>query len=537
MTDLPKQRESFFQRGLIYFAIVLVVAIIIGVFVTLRLNNTTPTQSADYIEGLPKDEVRVGVVAEMKRYPLMNFEQESVQVSANIFEGLTILRNGRVVPGLAESWTNPDPLTWKITLRSGVKFHFGDYLTASDVKYTIEEAKKNESWVANPMASRVESVSVVNDTMVELKTKEPDPTLLHWLVYLGILSQEQVKKDGIKNAVGTGPYKIDSFEKNKVALTANDNYWAGQPKVRGLTYTKYKDDEALKQALEAGEADVAPIKKATYTEGLKEKGFQVVTSRLTDVNFLYYDVASEETKYVQGGKNPFKNVKVRKAILVALDIPSVIKNGEGAGEVLTQFAVPELIGYNTDLPKPKQNLQEAKGLLAEAGYKDGFTVTLDVPIPQEATADEIKKQLADVGIKVKVNAMESEDDYFDKLFSSDFSFLLLSYTADTLDSTDLLNVFFHTPSESKGSLNLTNFSDRAIDKLLDEATITFNAKDRAEIVNKAHEKIMEQLPILPLYTRLGYFAFRDDVAFKPAPFGFIFGIEISGRQKAPSTAQ
>src|SRR4030066_725149 len=108
MTDLPKQRESFFQRGLIYFAIVLVVAIIIGVFVTLRLNNTTPTQSADYIEDLAKDQVTVSMLGELqKTYPLSEFDTDSQQINNSIFEGLTVLRHGRMEPALAESWTNP----------------------------------------------------------------------------------------------------------------------------------------------------------------------------------------------------------------------------------------------------------------------------------------------------------------------------------------------------------------------------------------------------------------------------------------------
>src|SRR4030042_3185407 len=105
MDELPKQKKSFFRRELVYLVVVLIAAILVGIIAILRLTTSTPVlRSAGYVENLPKEQVRVGVVAEMKRYPLMNFEQESIQVNANIFEGLTILRNGRVVPGLAESW-------------------------------------------------------------------------------------------------------------------------------------------------------------------------------------------------------------------------------------------------------------------------------------------------------------------------------------------------------------------------------------------------------------------------------------------------
>jgi len=536
MDELPKQKKSFFRRELVYLVVVLIAAILVGIIAILRLTTSTPVlRSAGYVENLPKEQVRVGGFAEMDRYPLMDFVVESIQANANVFEGLTILRNGRVVPGLAESWTNPDPLTWKIKLRSGVKFHSGDSLKASDVKYTIEEAKKNESWVSNPMASRVEDVSVVNDTTVELKTKEPDPTLLHWLVYVGILSQEQVKQDGVENAAGTGPYRIDSFEKDKVVLAANSNYWAGQPKVKEIAYRQYKDNNALAAALEKGEVDIIPLTNKSSNEKLKEEGFQVKPFRLADLNFLGFDITNNKAKYVEGPKNPFLDLKVRKAILAALDISAVIKNSGRAGEPLSQFAVPELIGYNTSLPKSGRDLTAAKKLLVEAGYADGFTVTFDVEFLKKPEGEEIKKQLEEAGVKVKLNVIESIDDFYGKLFSGDFSFVLITYGVDTLDSTDLLNSFVHTPTASKGEANVSNYSNFDLDKLLDEASITFNLEERTEVMKNAHKKFMEQLPYIPLFTRLGFCAMKDDIAFKPVPLGYIFGFEISGRQKATET--
>ncbi|OGY27079.1 MAG: hypothetical protein A2Z42_01755 [Candidatus Woykebacteria bacterium RBG_19FT_COMBO_43_10] len=545
MTDLPKQRESFFQRGLIYFAIVLVVAIIIGVFVTLRLNNTTPTQSADYIEDLAKDQVTVSMLGELqKTYPLSEFDTDSQQINNNIFEGLTVLRHGRMEPALAESWTNPNQLTWRIKLRKDVKFHSGHTFKATDVKYTFEEAKKDAAkktptWMASYIALRVDSINVIDENTVELKTAQPDPTLLQWLTTLYVVSEEQVKRDGIGKAVGTGPYKLVKHdpEKRIINLEANENYWGGAPKVKKLSYRQYDDEEQIMGAIEKGEADIGVTTNKQAAEKLRAKGFQVITSGLSDVSYLAVDVNNDKSKYVDVKKNPLKDVRVRRAIWLGLDIPSLLKNANLEGEELSQFANKDLIGYNSSLKKPARNLERAKSLITEAGYPNGFKVTVETPFPRKAVVEEIKRQLAQIGITVELKVHEEQATFFGKLGTGDFAAFSLGYTPDTLDSTDLLNSFVHTPTQGKGESNFVKYSNQELDGLLDKASTTFSTKDRAEIIQEVHKKFVDQLPFIPLYTRNGFFVIKDDIAFKPAPFGFIFGFELSGRQKAPSTAQ
>ena len=529
MDQPTTEKKPFFRRGLLYLIIVLIAAVIVGVFAFLRFNTTsTTTRGADYIEGLPKDKVTVGILSEISGlYPTFEFDTDSVQVNSNIYEGLTILRNGRVIPGLAKSWTNPDTLTWRVRLREGVKFHSGDALKASDIKYSIDEAKKNETWVSNFVALRLDSVEVLDEKTVELKTKNPDPTLLHWMILLFIISEDQVKRDGLEKAVGTGPYKLASFGKKETTLQANADYWSGEPKVKKLIYKQMEDDEALAAGLENGQLDIAMVTHETNNGRLKQKGFQVTSSRLSDIYFIG----------LNNTKKPFDNPKTRKAVWLALNIPSLLVNSNLAGEVLSQFATPELIGYNRALTKPKRDLQEAKRLLTEAGYPQGFTVTLDAPIHRKAEAEEIKKQLAEVGINVNLNIMTDPERFFGKIASGDFSAFTLGYAPDTLDSTDLLQTLFHTPENGAGSYNFYGYSSPDLDKLLDEAAKTFNPQERAKIMEDAHKKVVEDLPVIPLYTRAGFFVIREDIAFKPAPFGFIFGFELSGRQKTADTTQ
>ncbi|HEX7456409.1 MAG TPA: ABC transporter substrate-binding protein [Candidatus Nanoarchaeia archaeon] len=539
MDELPKQKRSFFRRELVYLAVVLIAATIVGILAVLRLNTTTTTtQGSDYLENLPKDEVTVGVLQQISGlYPKTPFDVDSLAINSNIFEGLTQIRNGRVGPALAEGWTNPDNLTWRIKLRNGVKFHNGEALNASDVKYSIEQAKNNQDWVSNSLASRIDSVSVVDDSTVELKTAKPEPTLLHWLVFLCILSEDQVKKDGLDKAVGTGPYKLVSIDKKQITLEANNAYWGGAPKVKKLVYKAFDDNKALAEGLENGEADTALLFEETYNSSLENKGFRVVQARIDEVSFLGFDTSSKKAKHVDAETNPFANFDVRKAIFLAIDVKKLLKATGVKGEPLTQFGTPALVGYNPNIKRADADIQEAKELLEKAGYSNGFKVTLDLNDSSKKFGEEIKKQLFQINIEVELNPYSDFQGFIERL-TTDSSFYVGVYGPDTLDSIDLLNSFFHTPDEEgNGFNNFGLFSNEKIDKLLDQASATFNTNERSKLTQTIQAEVMKQLPVVPLYTRVGNFAIRDDVAFKPAPFGFIFGVEISGRQKATNTQQ
>ncbi|OGY27225.1 MAG: hypothetical protein A2864_01730 [Candidatus Woykebacteria bacterium RIFCSPHIGHO2_01_FULL_39_12] len=498
-----------------------------------------PLRAADYVENLPKDQVRIGVDSITGLYPNIPFANETLSLNSGIFEGLTAIRQGRVQPSLAESWTNPDPLTWRIKLRSNVKFHSGQILKASDVRYTIEEAKKNEDWVSSFIAARVDSVKVVDDSTVELKTAKPDPTLLHWMVFLFILSEEQVKKDGLDKASGTGPYKVSSFSKEEAVLEANTGYWDGVPKVKKLIYTAFKDEESLVRGLEDGKIDISFVIEKVFDEGIKNKGLRIIPASNSGLGYIGFDATSIKAKYVSSEKNPFADVKVRKAILLALDAEKLLKDAGSENAALSQFATEDLVGFNSQLKRPAPNKIEAKKLLGEAGFPDGFEVTLDTADFAKKIPEQIKLQLAEVGVMVKLNVVAESEDFYNKLFSGDTSFYYLNYVADTIDSTDLLNSFIHTVDKKtgKGSNNMTAYSNEKIDKLLDRASAEFDSRQRAKIISQVHAEVMDELPLVPIDKTIVFFIVRDDVSFKPAPFGFIFGFELSGRQKASNTTQ
>lgn len=535
----PLNKSS--NKKFIYAFLVLFIIIALGslgYFMVKGYSKPDQAETTEFVSGFPLNQVSMHLIndQDLGKYPLVQFTVAYANVNLNIFEGLTVYRGTNLEPGLAESWTNPDPLTWRFILRKGVKFHSGDPFTAEDIKFTIEQAKTSEKasipWVSQPMAARVESVKIIDDYTIELKTREPDATLLRWLVWMGIVSKKQVTLNGIEKAVGTGPYKLITLAKREAILQANDEYWDGVPKVKKLIYKVVPSPEKAKEALEKGQLDIITINSGE-SKIINTQGFQSANFRTGGINWMFLDVNSAKSKYVTGTeKNPFKDVRVRKAITLALDVNKLSSEAGLNAEPVTQFATQELIGFNPQLKRLKTDLDEAKSLLNEAGFPDGFSFTLisDQQVEHIKAVEEIKKQLAEIGITVVLSQPEI-DKFYEQLFSGDFSAAYVSYYPDTIDSLDLIDIIFHGKIGSHGSLNVTNYSNSELDTVLDQARSTFDEGKRIELTRQAHALIMQDYPSIPLFTDIYHIYSRDNISYKPSITVMLLGFDMSGRQR------
>ena len=171
----PLNKSS--NKKFIYAFLVLFIIIALGslgYFMVKGYSKPDQAETTEFVSGFPLNQVSMHLIndQDLGKYPLVQFTVAYANVNLNIFEGLTVYRGTNLEPGLAESWTNPDPLTWRFILRKGVKFHSGDPFTAEDIKFTIEQAKTSEKasipWVSQPMAARVESVKIIDDYTIEM---------------------------------------------------------------------------------------------------------------------------------------------------------------------------------------------------------------------------------------------------------------------------------------------------------------------------------------------------------------------------------
>jgi len=535
MENKTAPQKPFYKLSIFLLTTVFLIIVFFGSYFLLKPFLSKPEQQKkepEYIEGLNKDFVTIGILeGSGGQYPFITFDIESFSFNGSVYEGLTLLRKGKIVPGLAESWLNPDKNTWRIKLRKNVLFHTGDQLKAKDVKYSIEQAKNNKDWVTNFIAVRIASVDVIDDFTVDLKTKNPDATLLQWMPLVFILSEEQVKRDGLDKAVGTGPYKWGSTDRKEPVLIANTGYWGGIPKIKKIKYKTFVDNKTIAEGVIKGQVDISLFTDTANLSKINKKDYRFIQARRGDINLFVMDIMSAKTAFVDKPQNPFSSKKVREALLLAIDVEELLKNTNQLGEVINQISGPELVGYNPAIKRPKVDRIKAKQLLSEAGFPDGFTVTLDLLESAKSVGEEIKKQLAEISINVNLRIFTDFNAYLD-MINSKSSFYYIAYLPDTLDSFDLLNSFVHTPDEKgNGFNNFRGYSNPDFDKALDDAAQTFDTKERAEKTKKIHSEVMKEVVYLPIADRTTTYVVKEDVSFKPAPFGYIFPIELSGRQK------
>lgn len=521
------------KKALIFIVIVLVIIVLAGVGFLVFRGEPAPSEPK-VVTGLERDSITIGYpISEAAIYPESQSEFYSQVISSNIFDGLSKLVNGQVKPNLVESWTNPDKNTWRFKLRKGVKFHNGDPFTASDVKFSIDQALKNE-WPYSFSFSNIESVQVIDDFTVEIKTNGPDPILLNRLVYALIVSENQFKNRGKDPAVGTGPYKLVSMNKEELVLEANQGYFLGVPKVKKVVYKILPDaitDEEMVKEFNEGKLDLIRVRdssKATAVIGTQQ------IKPLADpfITFLWFDTARDKSPYVDKTPNPLKNKLVRQAIYRAIDVSKVIKARGTSSAPASQFVTSSIFGFNPNIKRPEVNVEEAKKLMKQAGFEDGFSLTIDVIDDALASkvGDAVATALKEINIEVKLNTA-SGDTFVDKwIVNKDTSAFIVDYGAETFDAGEIFTAVLYTQKDPLGASNLTNYSNPELDKLADDIAVTFDLKSRQKKLYEATAKAIEELPMIPLYSSEPSYIIRNNYDWTPTAFGAIYANEISGRQ-------
>jgi peptide/nickel transport system substrate-binding protein len=332
-------------------------------------------------------------------------------VNALIFDALTTRdQEGNLVPALAESWNLIDETTWEFKLRPGLTFHNGDPVTSEDVKFTYEQL------VLNPDANSphktflqtIQEVVVIDDTTFQIKTSIPDVLLPSRVfdLYGSIVPKnyyEQVGDAEFDNApIGTGPYKfVDWVKDSHMTLEANENYWGQKPAYKTLILRFITDDAARMAAELAGEVDIASNVPPARVEEIDAADNVEIRSAPSS---RFYFVVMDTTK------PPFDDPRVRKAVNLAIDREALVLGvGRGYGTPIASVFIPQTFGYDPNI-QPVYDPEQAKALLADAGYPDGFDVVFDSftgsIVDHSKVAEAIVAQLNDVGIRATLNVAE-----------------------------------------------------------------------------------------------------------------------------------
>ena len=455
----------------------------------------------------------------------------------HVYEGLVrYTRDFKIEPALATSWQQVTPTQWRFHLRKNVKFHDGTPFTADDVVFSygriIQPQGTNQIYV-----SGVKEVKKIDDHTVELVLGGPNPVLLRLLVDFRIMSkawsvknksenvQDYVAKEesyASRNANGTGPYQIKLWEPDKrILFAANIAWWDKlQGNATEVIYTPIKSDATRIAALLAGDVDLVTDLPTQDVARLRtEPKLKVLEGHEVRTIFIGMDQFSDELKYASvKGKNPFKDIRVRKALNLAVDREAIKRvTMRGLSIPAAIMIAPGVHGHSPALDKvARADAAGAKKLLAEAGYPNGFEFGLDCPNNRYVNDEEICQALvgmwAKIGLKVKLNAQPMAT-FIQKIQKFDHDAYMLGWGVATFDGLYTLQSLVRTKTTgADGSFNLGRISDAKLDALIDAMKTETDVKKRDGLLREALAATRDNYYYVPLHHQLRPWAMKKNVS-------------------------
>ena len=458
-------------------------------------------------------------------------------VAAHIFDYL-VLRDERqrTIPGLAESWRTVDPLTWEFKLRQGVKFHDGSDFTADDVVASIERvpAVPNSPSPFTAYTKQIKEMIVVDPHTVRFRTATPYPLMPSDMTQVAIISKSAAKAstedfNSGRAAIGTGPYRLVRYAKgDRIELSRFDGYWGGKTPWEKVTLRLLPSDAPRVAALLAG--DVQAIENVPTSDAANLRNdkrvslYRTVADRLI---YLHMDSEREVSPFVTDRdgkplpKNPLKDARVRKAISKAINRQALAERVMEGEAVPTGQLLPEgFFGYTKNLKAEPYDADGAKKLLAEAGYPNGFGLTIHSPnnryVNDAKVAQAVAQMLTRVGIATRVEAMPSAT-FFPQATEFKFSFVLVGWSSGTGEASSPLKALIATPSKEKGfgTANRGHYSNAKVDLLLEDALVTVDDAKREALLQRATELAMNDTAIVPLYHQVSLWGTRNGISYVP----------------------
>jgi peptide/nickel transport system substrate-binding protein len=439
-------------------------------------------------------------------------------VLANVFEGLTSLDGAmRVEPALAVSWDTPGPSTWRFRLRPGARFQDGRRVTARDVAWSLERARRHlRSGVSHYLADVVD-VRVAAADSVLIRTQASTSLLLNRLSFVAIVPEGSPAE--IRAPIGTGPYRLaPEGLPDDLTLQRSDVYWGRRPPEAVVRLLVVKDPARTRAMLLSGDLDVSLAPAPEEADRLREAPCcRVVAQPAVVVEALLCRV----------DRPPFDDLRVRRALDLALDRTALVaRTLKGWGQPASQLASPGTVGFAPAIRVQGRDLGLARRLLAAAGHPHGISVTLD--FREDRRAEEIRRQLGEAGIVVTPRP-GAWAEVLGRVRSGDSQFYYGAFTADTGDAGDILDSAVHTPEPAAGlgADNHFGYSSPEVDRLLLIARTAQTLLDRREALQRAMERVMADLPMVPLVVPHDLYVVRRDVRWTPRLDGRVLAADLA----------
>jgi peptide/nickel transport system substrate-binding protein len=448
----------------------------------------------------------------------------------------------KIVPDLAESWKVVDALTWEFKLRKGVTFHNGEPFNAAAAAYSLKRAKTHKKSQFKAVVPNYKELIVVDEHTLRVVTVKPEPEALLMLTNISMVPPKYFtdQKDTYLAAhpVGTGAYKFVEWVKDDhIELIRNDGWHHGKVDYQRVLIRPIPEDATRVAALVSGEIDVCwgvPIPDIPRVE--KNKDTYIDRCPSARVIYLMFDVFNDkggaapkmQPGLPDGKPNPFKDIRVRKAIAHGINIKDVIEYVmEGSAYPATQIVSSYSPGFNPDIKQAAYDPDTAKKLLAEAGYADGFKANFDSPndryINDQQVAEAITAQLKKIGIQLNLVA-QPKAVFFPKISKYKSPMFLVGW--GMLSWTGTMNNFFRERISPYGRNNRGRYIDKALEARIEEANTTMDDAKREKLRHAIMADAMASYYALPLYYQENVNGYGNRVKGKARVDEYIYAYEI-----------
>src|SRR3990167_4177448 len=475
----------------------------------------------------PKGRVTVAIASDTPTQdPHMHTARMGIIINQHIFDTLLTrdTTTWKPAPHLAEAVKNVNPLTWELRLRRGVTFHNGEPFNAESVKFSFDRVLNPEQ--KSPIRGNftwIKSVDVVDEHTVRILTTKPYPLIQEILTFgnFGMVPPKYIKEKGdanfAKNPVGTGPFKFVEWRKGeRTVMEANERYWKGAPAIKTLTFRVIPEAATQIAELLSGGVDIIRAVPPDQIPAIDRSGTARITAtKILRVVYLQLDGDG------RAGKTPLTDVRVRRAINHAVNVDEIMQKVLGGKAVRAATGTnPMAFGFDPAIKPYAYDPQAARKLLAEAGFPNGFEVTLNTYAGSIVSVDQVSQAtmgyLGKVGIKVKPRHFSDVGQYLANFRGSKLDGMTLaSWGYNSVFDTDAI-YYIHFHSGEPYAYN----TSKEMDQWLEAGRSTVDPKQRQELYSRFQRFIVDQAYWVPMYAqftieavsnKLNYEASSDEI--------------------------
>ena len=476
----------------------------------------------------PRDALTIALPYEVTTLdPHAAFTLSNLAILMNSYEPLVSTdADMRLSPCLAEKWENPDLETWIFHLRPNVRFHSGKLLEARDVAYSFNRLLLRRDLQMSGYLIYIRSVEALDRMTVRIRATRPLAVLLNKTTGVAIVPDGATDEKLASGEDGTGPYRVRRLRPDSIEFVRNESYWGATPAFRTVTYRLATTPARALDLIRSGGAGLVQCNSREAAK-LPDALYRVVRRPDLFLKHLAYEMGRESTPGVPGGRNPFRDVRVRRALDLAIDRDALAAELPAPAVPASQLTPPFIFGFNPAVTARRPDRAEALRLLREAGYPHGFRVRFDVRRLFEPASVLVARQLAAVGIRADLRVY-SDREFADLAEPGAKTLILDRFGCTTGDIGDIFDNVVHSPDAARhfGIFNSAGYSNPDIDRQIEESASLTNTDARRGALQKIVARVMDDLVLIPLYVDEDDYAFDRSLDWRPRNDGMVLAAEV-----------